>query len=94
MASGCQACHEVRVNRGITRIKLVTTTATALCLSCHADKSSRPPALGAVNNAAATKGRVQSPAVRDCSKCHEPHASENKNQLLKATVGGKNDNRA
>src|SRR3989304_3321982 len=47
MARGCRSCHEVRVNRDITRIKLITTTATALCLSCHADK-----------NAADSKGRV------------------------------------
>jgi predicted CXXCH cytochrome family protein len=81
MALGCRSCHEVRVNREITRIKLVTTTATALCLSCHADK-----------NAADSKGRVHSPAVRNCLKCHDPHASENANQLLKATAGEKNEN--
>lgn len=92
MAAGCRSCHEVRVNRGITRIKLITTRSSALCLSCHADKSSGPPAFGAVNNGAEIKGRVHSPAVRDCLKCHEPHASENKNQLLKATAGEKGTN--
>jgi predicted CXXCH cytochrome family protein len=30
---------------------------------------------------------VHSPAVRDCLKCHDPHVSDLKNQLLKATDG-------
>lgn len=81
VAMGCRTCHEVRVNRGITRIKLTTTTSAALCFNCHTDK-----------NAAQLNGRVHNPAVRDCLKCHEPHASENKNQLLKATVGEKSAN--
>ena len=81
MALGCRTCHEVRVNRGITRVKLTTTTSTALCLSCHADK-----------NAAELKGRVHSPAVRNCLQCHDPHASENPNQLLKAMSGGPSEN--
>ena len=28
------------------------------------------------------------PAVRDCLNCHDPHASDNKNQLLKPASGG------
>ena len=32
------------------------------------------------------------PAVRDCIKCHDPHTSDNKNQLLKATSGDKGKN--
>ncbi len=81
MAGGCRTCHEVRVNREITRIKLITTTSSALCLTCHSEK-----------NAADLKGHVHAPAVRDCVKCHDPHASENKNQLLKTTSGDKNEN--
>jgi len=34
---------------------------------------------------------VHPPAVRDCLTCHDPHASENKNQLLKPTSEGKRD---
>jgi predicted CXXCH cytochrome family protein len=78
---GCLSCHEVRVNKDVTRVKLITTTPYALCLTCHADK-----------NAADIKGVVHTPAVRDCMKCHDPHVSENKNQLLKASAGGEKEN--
>lgn len=81
IAMGCMSCHEIRVNRDVTRVKLITTTPYKLCLSCHADK-----------DASKIKGNVHQPAVRDCLKCHDPHTSENKNQLLKATSGDKKDN--
>jgi predicted CXXCH cytochrome family protein len=81
MAMGCTACHEIRVNKDITRVKLITTTPLALCLTCHADK-----------NAADIKGTVHPPAVRDCVKCHDPHTSDFKNQLLKATAGDQKEN--
>ena len=38
MSGGCLSCHEVRVNRDITRVKLTTATPASLCLTCHADK--------------------------------------------------------
>ena len=38
IAMGCTSCHEIRVNKDITRVKLMTTTPQALCLTCHADK--------------------------------------------------------
>ena len=78
MAAGCLSCHEVRVNKDTTRVKLITTTPLALCITCHADKK-----------AADIKGTVHPPAVRDCLTCHDPHTSENKNQLLKPTSGEK-----
>jgi predicted CXXCH cytochrome family protein len=81
IAMGCTSCHEVRVNKDVTRIKLITTTPQALCLTCHAD-----------HNAADIKGQVHPPAVRDCLKCHDPHQSDNKNQLLKPTSGDKDQN--
>ena len=81
ISMGCLSCHEVRVNKDITRIKLTTTTPASLCLTCHTNK-----------NAAEIKGTVHSPAVRDCLKCHDPHVSENKNQLLKATAGDEKTN--
>ena len=81
MGAGCLSCHEVRVNKDTTRVKLVTTTPLALCITCHADKK-----------AADIKGTVHPPAVRDCLTCHDPHASENKNQLLKPTSGGEKEN--
>ena len=75
------SCHEVRVNKDVTRVKLITTTPYGLCLTCHADK-----------NAEEIKGTVHSPAVRDCLKCHDPHVADNKDQLLKATVGDAKEN--
>ncbi len=81
IAMSCTSCHEIRVNKDVTRVKLITTTPYALCLTCHADKK-----------AADIKGTVHSPAVRDCLKCHDPHTSANKFQLLKATSGDKKEN--
>ncbi len=82
IAMGCLSCHEVRVNRETTRVKLITATPYKLCLTCHADK-----------DATQIKGQVHPPAVRDCLTCHDPHTSDNKNQLLKDTTGdSKKDN--
>ena len=81
IAMGCTSCHEIRVNKDITRVKLITTTPQALCLTCHADK-----------DAAKLQGTVHPPAVRDCIKCHSAHVSDNKNQLLKPTTGDKGAN--
>jgi len=75
IATGCLSCHEVRVNRDVTRVKLITTTTQALCLSCHDEKKVQPGQT------------IHPPAVRDCVKCHDPHQSDNPNQLLKATSG-------
>jgi len=72
----CMSCHEVRVNRDITRVKLITATPLSLCLSCHTDKK-----------ASEIKGKVHSPNVRDCLKCHDPHGTDNKNQLLLPVAG-------
>src|SRR5208283_1307995 len=38
IATGCLSCHEVRVNKDVTHVKLTTTTPVKLCLTCHADK--------------------------------------------------------
>ena len=81
IAMGCTTCHEIRVNKDVTRTKLTTTTPQALCFTCHADK-----------NPTDIKGKVHSPAVRDCLKCHDPHTSPNKNQLLKTVSGDKDTN--
>ena len=81
IATGCLSCHEVRVNKDVTRVKLTTTTPYKVCLTCHSEK-----------DAAQIKGTVHKPAVRDCLTCHDPHVSEFKNQLLKATSGDKKDN--
>ena len=81
IATGCTTCHEIRTNKDVTRIKLTTTTSHALCISCHSDK-----------DAAQAKGPVHPPAVRDCVKCHDPHQSDNKYQLLKPTSGDKGAN--
>jgi len=81
MAMGCLSCHEIRVNKDVTRVKLITATPSALCISCHGDK-----------DAAAIKGTIHPPAVRDCVTCHDPHVSDNKNQLLKPTSGDAKEN--
>jgi predicted CXXCH cytochrome family protein len=81
VATGCTSCHEIRVNKDVTRVKLITTTASALCFTCHADK-----------NPADIKGTVHNPAKRDCLKCHDPHQSDNKFQLIKASSGGEKEN--
>jgi predicted CXXCH cytochrome family protein len=79
IATGCLSCHEVRVTRDVTRVKLTTTTTQALCLSCHDDKKVQ------------AGQTMHPPAVRDCVKCHDPHSSDNLNQLLKATSGTTRD---
>ena len=81
MATGCLSCHEVRVTKDVTRVKLTTSTPAALCVTCHDDKK-----------AANIKGTVHPPAVRDCLTCHDPHSSDNKNQLLKPLSGGEKEN--
>lgn len=78
--AGCTSCHEIRVNKDATYVKLTKSTSGALCITCHTDK-----------NAADIHGKVHAPAVRDCIKCHDPHTSDNKNQLLKPTSGASKD---
>jgi predicted CXXCH cytochrome family protein len=81
MAMGCTTCHEIRSSKDVTRVKLITTTPAKLCISCHDNKdTSKIP------------GQVHPPAVRDCLKCHDPHTSANKNQLLKPASGDKDGN--
>jgi predicted CXXCH cytochrome family protein len=81
ISTGCTSCHEIRVNKDVTRVKLITTTPYALCFTCHADK-----------NPADIKGQVHKPAARECLKCHDPHESDNKYQLLKPTTGDQKEN--
>ena len=81
IATGCTSCHEIRTNKDVTHVKLITATPYKLCLTCHADK-----------DASQISGKVHPPAVRDCLKCHDPHTAENKNQLMKATSGGEKEN--
>jgi predicted CXXCH cytochrome family protein len=80
MKMGCLSCHEVRVSKEVTRVKLVTTTPARLCFTCHNGK-----------NPSNIKGKVHPPGVRDCLKCHDPHTAANKDQLLKPTSGGDKD---
>ena len=46
MQGGCLTCHEVRVNKDVTRVKLITATPSSLCLTCHADKRPRRTSKG------------------------------------------------
>ena len=81
MKMGCLSCHEVRVNKEATHVKLITATPAAVCFTCHSDK-----------NPSSITGKVHPPAIRDCLKCHDPHTSANKDQLLKAASGDKTEN--
>jgi predicted CXXCH cytochrome family protein len=81
IAMGCTSCHEVRVNKDVTRVKLITAVPYKVCLTCHAEK-----------DASQIQGHVHQPAIRGCLLCHDPHTSDNKFQLLKATSGDKKDN--
>ena len=81
MSTGCTSCHEIRVTKDVTRVKLITATPVELCITCHADKK-----------AADIKGTVHPPAVRDCLTCHDPHSSDNKDELVKAEAGGAREN--
>ena len=81
ISTGCTSCHEIRVNKDVTRVKLITTTSAALCFTCHADKAP-----------AEIKGTIHKPAVRDCLKCHDPHESNNKYQLLRPASGDQKEN--
>ena len=81
IAMGCNSCHEIRTNKDVTHVKLVTATPYRLCLTCHADK-----------DASQMTGRVHPPAVRDCLTCHDPHTAEYKNQLRKPLSGDAKEN--
>lgn len=78
---GCLACHEVRVTRDITRVKLKTATVGALCLQCHENKRAVPG-----------QSPLHPPSASGCTQCHDPHASKNKNHTLKPLSGGKSEN--
>lgn len=77
----CDTCHEVRVAKDVTRIKLKATSPAAMCLTCHDDKS-----------AAKAPGKLHPPALRQCTTCHDPHSSANPQHLVKATSGPKGEN--
>lgn len=81
IATGCLSCHEIRVARDVTRVTLTTAVPYKLCLTCHTEK-----------DASQIKGHVHPPAVRNCLACHDPHVSDNKNQLLKPMTGDKKEN--
>jgi predicted CXXCH cytochrome family protein len=73
---GCTSCHQIRVTKETTRVTLTAVTPVALCIGCHADKDAKT-----------IKGKVHPPAMRECLKCHDPHTSDNKFQLLKSESG-------
>ena len=72
----CLSCHEVRVSKDVTRVKLLTATPAKLCLQCHNNKESAQPG-----------SHVHDQATRDCLTCHDPHATGKANDLLKGTSG-------
>jgi predicted CXXCH cytochrome family protein len=72
-ANGCMSCHEVRVVRDVTRVKLLTATPLRLCLQCHTNKASET--------------HVHAGANRNCLECHDPHLANHEHGLLKAASG-------
>jgi predicted CXXCH cytochrome family protein len=71
----CLSCHEVRVTKDVTRVKLLTATPTKLCLTCHSKMEG------------GQGSHVHDQATRDCLSCHDPHATGRANDLLKTTAG-------
>jgi len=78
---GCFSCHEVRVRGDVTRVNLTTTTTLSLCLKCHTDKKAAPG-----------QGLLHPPVSRDCTMCHDPHDSPNKDHLVKSLSGDRKEN--
>jgi predicted CXXCH cytochrome family protein len=78
---GCFSCHQVRVRGDVTRVNLTSATTLSLCLKCHADKK-------------ATTGKelLHPPVSRDCTVCHDPHDSPNKDHLKEAPSGDAKEN--
>jgi predicted CXXCH cytochrome family protein len=78
---GCFSCHEVRVRGDVTRVNLTSATTLSLCLKCHADKK-----------AATGQELLHPPVSRDCTTCHDPHDSPNKDHLVESTSGDQKEN--
>ncbi len=81
VSMGCLTCHLIRNWHETTRVNLKTARIATLCFQCHADKQVKENAR-----------QAHPPALHDCTKCHDPHTSENEHLLLKATSGGKTEN--
>jgi len=72
-ANGCLSCHEVRVMKDVTRVKLLTATPLRLCLQCHSNKGGQ--------------NHVHAGANRDCLDCHDPHLANREHALLRTASG-------
>ena len=69
IAMGCTTCHEVKVDKDTTNVELIAPK-EELCFTCH-EKSKETALHGPYE-----KGH--------CVVCHDPHVSENANQLRAA----------
>ena len=67
--AGCNVCHEIKVEKDVTNVELVSPK-EELCFTCH-EKSKEATLHGPYE-----KG--------GCVLCHDPHASENDKQLRAA----------
>jgi predicted CXXCH cytochrome family protein len=70
MAMGCTACHVVTQTKGATVINLIAPS-KKLCFSCHAKSGEK------VLHGPYSQG--------NCTVCHSPHSSGQRNQLLAPT---------
>lgn len=80
IAMGCDGCHEIR-SIGIVTIVGTKAKGRDLCITCHSDKEK-----------AQNGGNLHPPVAANCTKCHDPHSSPYKFQLLKEPSGGKDAN--
>ena len=80
MQGGCLGCHEIRVNKDVTRVKLVTATPAALCIAVMRIRKLR------ILRERCIHGRCA------IATCHDAHSSDNKNQLVKAESGDEKEN--
>lgn len=80
ISMGCATCHEVKNEGTVTSVTTVAK-GNALCLTCHEDKGK-----------AEANGNLHPPVAESCIKCHSPHSSPNKFQLVKPPSGDKDEN--
>ena len=76
----CVSCHKFTVIGDDTQVTLIAT-GRELCLQCHKEKDT--------SNA---RGVVHKPELENCTRCHNPHASDYPNELVKPMAGAKGAN--
>ena len=73
----CNSCHLFSTDGSETKVKLIAS-GRELCLQCHADK-----------DAEHANGDIHAPVKEGCTSCHDAHASQHDNLLVKPSAGAK-----